>query len=711
MRNRLTGAGTRSLRAILASVCLAAWLAGTSTAAQQPSSLIEVVAGGFKDPVGVAVDGDGSIVVSDRKADTITRIAPDGRRTVLVRGLEGPAGVAFDPDGGLLIVEERGRRVLRRDPSGSLAVVVSGVVGPRWIAAAPDGTVYLSAKRLVRVGKRGTKNDDRGKRMRILELPPSGTLSTVADGFHGLEGLALADGMLYAAVTKTPTDHGRDRTWIVRMPIRADGVTGTPESVLRGRKRVPVGVAIDRLGALFVTNRSGGGNGAGGRGNGGAVLKRLTSGHLASILMRLRKPQGVAFEAAGHLLALEGGNGGRLLRVRAPAPPAISAPAFTNQSSLAITGQAAPDHLVDAFYADDFGRPFASAPADATTGAFTLPVPLAANAETRVSFTATAAGGLGLSSAPETLTIVHDDRLPRVTILDPLAGTHVRDVVTLRARGEDEDSGLAALTFMLDDEVTERVDNPEPGRLLVATAQLDTRQVLEGPRTVTVVATDRAGNAAAAAQLLVVDRTPPDTQIVSGPSGETTETTATFVVTGTDVYSPTLDFAWRLDQGAWSPFGPATTVIVSALPPGAHTFEVKARDPAGNEDPTSAAQTFTVIALRIQITEPADGATVTTPTVWLRGTVEGGNDVAVTIPLPPGMVIPSLPASTEAGTFAVEVPIDATTTTQTAVATDGTTGATATDTIDVVVQPDSPAPPSGFTALRAGSRRTWSPSA
>ena len=175
---------------------------------------MEAVAGGFQDPIGVAVDRNGSIVVSDRKADTITQIAPNGQRTVLLGGLEGPAGVTFDPDGRLLIVEERGRRVLRRDPSGSLAVLASGIVGPRWIAAAPNGTVYLSAKRLVRVGKRRTKgndDDDRGKRMRILELLPSGRLRTVADGFRGLEGLAWADGMLYAAVTSRGQNRIRRR--------------------------------------------------------------------------------------------------------------------------------------------------------------------------------------------------------------------------------------------------------------------------------------------------------------------------------------------------------------------------------------------------------------------------------------------------------------------------------------------------------------------
>ncbi len=712
MNDTLTRAPKRRFRATLVSVCLVASLTGTSTPAARSSSTIEVVAAGFKDPVGVAVDHDGSIVVSDRKAGTITQISTNGRRTVLVSRLEGPAGVAFDPDGGLLIVEQRGRRVLRRDPSGSLAVLAFGIVGPRWITTAPDGTIYLSAKGLTQGRKRSTKNDARGKGMRIMELLPSGRLLTIADGLQGLEGLAWADGMLYAAVTRMPTDRGKNRTRIVRIAIGDGGVAGAPESALIGRGYDVTGIATDRLGALFVAAQSRGGGHSGKRGvsrksnrskkHDGVVLKPFAAASPATVLSGLRDVQGLAFESTGDLLVVEGGKSGRLLRVGAPDPPAIGTPAFTNQSPVALNGQTRPGHLVQAFRADDFTTPLSVTIGAGTTGEFALSVPVALNTDTDLWFVATAAGGLGLSSAPAARTIVHDDRLPRVTILDPIAGTHVRDVATFRARGEDDDSGVAAIVFMLDDAVVATIDNPAPPQTLVGTATLDTRSVAQGPRTVTVVGTDRAGNSSAAAQLLVVDRTPPDTQIVSGPSGETAETTATFVVTGMDVYSPTLDFAWRLDQGAWSPFGPATTIVVNALTPGAHTFQVKARDLAGNEDRTPGAQTFTVTALRIRITEPADGATVTTPSVWIRGTVEGGGDVTVTIPLPPGTVIPSLPASTEAGTFAVEVPIDATTTTLTAIAIDVNTGATATQTISVVVQPDSAAPLSGFTALPAG---------
>ena len=712
MNDTLTRDAKRCFRATLVSVCLVASLASTSTPAARSSSGIEVVARRLSDPIGVAVDRDGSVVIVERKAGTISRMAPNDRRTVLVRGLEGPAGVAFDAAGRLLIVEERGQRVLRRNLSGSLEVLATGIVGPRWITTAPDGTIYLSATRLVGSRKRSAKSHGRGHPMQILQLFPSGELLSIAGGFHRLEGLTWADGGLYAAVEKTSTDRGKNRTWLVRVPIGAGGVAGTAESALTGRGYDPTGVTTDRLGALFVSaDLRGGGNSRkrggsrkrhGSRKHDGVILKPFAAVSPAEILSGLRDVQGLAFGPTGDLLIVEGGKSGRLLRVRAPDPPSINAAVFTNQSPVALNGQTRPGQLVHAFRADDFTTPLSVAVGDGTTGAFTLSVPIAFNTDTHLSFVATAEGGLGLSSAPAAHTIAHDDRLPRVTILDPIPGTHVRDVATFRARGEDDDSGVVALAFMLEDTVVATVDNPAPPQPLVGTATLDTRSVAEGPRTVTVVATDRAGNVSADARLLVVDRTSPEVRIVSGPSGETAETTATFVVAGIDLYSPTLDFTWRLDQGAWSPFRPATTIVVNALTPGAHTFEVKARDLAGNESVNRAVQTFTVTTLQIRIIEPAAGAVVTTETVWLRGIVDGGSDVTVTMPLPPGMAIPSLAASTKAGTFAVEVPVDATTTTLTVNAIDLATGATVVGSVDIVVQLQPTMSLPRLTALPAG---------
>ena len=687
-------------RAALASACVVASLAGTSTPATRLSGAVELVAEGFSDPVGVAVAHDGSIVVSDQKRGAIVRIAPNGQRSVLVSRLERPVGVAFDPQGDPIIVEERGRRVLRRRASGSLEVLATGIIGPRWVAVAPDGTIYLSAVRLTESGKRSAKNHGRGRAMRILALLPSGELRTIASGFHRLEGLVWTADGLYAATERIPTDRGKRRTWLVHVPIGADGAAGTPEPVATGRGHVPTGVTVDRLGALFVTTDSRGRDAS--KKHGGMVLKPLTATSPAPVLSGLRKPRGLAFDPTGDLLVVEAGKPGRLLRLRAPAPPSISAPVFTNQSPIAVSGHASPGQLIEAFGTSSLKHPFATTHADPATGAFTLSVLLRDNTDTSFAATATDRGGLGLTSAPASSTIVHDNGLPRLMIQEPPIGEHVRALTTLHAHGDDDGSGLASLVFMLDDATVATFDNPTPTEPLIGVATVDTRALPEGQRTLTVVGTNRAGNVAAAARLVVVDRSPPDVRILSGPDAETADTTAAFMVAGTDTHSPTLDFSWRLDENTWSPFGPSTTIIARDLRPGVHTFEVRARDLAGNETTNLARQTFTVTTLRVRITEPVTGAVVTTPTVWVRGIVDGGGDVAVTIPLPPGMAIPSLPASIEADTFAVEVPVDLTTTSLTTQAIDVATGATAIDSVDIMVQPRPTVSLPKLTALPAG---------
>jgi dipeptidyl aminopeptidase/acylaminoacyl peptidase len=91
------------------------------------------------------------------------------------------------------------------------------------------------------------------------------------------------------------------------------------------------------------------------------------------------------------------------------------------------------------------------------------------------------------------------------------------------------------------------------------------------------------------------DTTPPDTSITSGPSGATNNPTATFAFVATDDITPgeQLQYSYRLDGDAWSSYSTATTATLT-LADSAHTFAVRARDEAGNQDPTPAQRSFTV---------------------------------------------------------------------------------------------------------------------
>ena len=54
-----------------------------------------------------------------------------------------------------------------------------------------------------------------------------------------------------------------------------------------------------------------------------------------------------------------------------------------------------------------------------------------------------------------------------------------------------------------------------------------------------------------------------------------------------------LEYATRLDHGEWSTYSPATSLTLTVAD-GAHTLAVRARDQAGNQDPTPAERSFAV---------------------------------------------------------------------------------------------------------------------
>jgi hypothetical protein len=95
-----------------------------------------------------------------------------------------------------------------------------------------------------------------------------------------------------------------------------------------------------------------------------------------------------------------------------------------------------------------------------------------------------------------------------------------------------------------------------------------------------------------------VDATRPDSTITSGPQGDIPVGEASFSWTGSDNITPTgnLVYSYRLRglSDNWSAWSGGTSVSYSGLPDGDYTFEVKARDLAGNEDDTPASRSFFV---------------------------------------------------------------------------------------------------------------------
>ena len=131
----------------------------------------------------------------------------------------------------------------------------------------------------------------------------------------------------------------------------------------------------------------------------------------------------------------------------------------------------------------------------------------------------------------------------------------------------------------------------------------------DGQHTLEVAATDVAGNLddSPASSTFTVDADAPETSIDSGPSGLTNDSTPTFGISSDEASST---FECRVDLAEYAPCSPPQ-VTTAQLADGAHTFRVRATDPAGNTDATPAEQTFTVDATNPATTidsGPAEGA-------------------------------------------------------------------------------------------------------
>ncbi|HYE92855.1 MAG TPA: hypothetical protein VEA38_17625, partial [Terriglobales bacterium] len=614
---------------------------------------VDVLADGFGDVVGLVVDRDDAVFVSDRRAGTVTRLTPDGRRRTVASGLSKPAGLALDAHGALLVAEERAGRVVRLDANGRRTTLVDGLRAPRWLAV--DGeTVYLAAHRLKRGALR--ELDEDGDPEVIVAWSPERGLRVFVDDFRQLEGLAVADGVVYAAAKGRRPGRADDGV-VYAIRVLADGAAGAVTPVVAAdRFERPFGLSRDRLGALYVTAKHFGR----GRDRSEDVVVKLAPDRAPTLFASgLGEPHGAAFDADGNLYVADGA-AGRVLRFLAPPVPVLDAtPPFTREPLLRVAGRA--DRAAHVTASGDAGAPVSVL--TGPSGRFAVDVPLLVDASNDVAIVATAQAGEGLSSAAAHVVVTHDAVAPSVVFGVPALG---RGVIAVHASASDAVSGLAGLALARGTQVLPGAVTPAlPAPAASVTAPWDTTGLVDGTHTLSAIATDRAGNPAVVERTVIVDNTPPETTIVSGPPEP-------LVVAGSDNITPAaaLVFSWRLDGGAWSAFAGATTVSLGALAPGAHRFEVRARDQAGNEDATPAVRDFVVGGgMQVAIAAPAVGATVSAGLVVVRGSVTGRPAVAV--------VVNGIMASVAGGEFVAAVPVEPglVTLTATARSADGATAA------------------------------------
>ncbi len=469
-----------------------------TSAAIAATAPYDVLASGFQDPSGVAVQSDGSVLVVDRRAGSLTRISPDGVRQNVLGNLHRPRGVAVAA--GSVFVLEPGR-VLRLDQNGIVSTVSAFPSQARAITSDPRGRIWIAVR------------PSGGSEDAVMRLEASGALTRVASGFKNIRALAADDAGLYVAASLAG-ERG-DRTTLARLRWRPDGGAGPVESLLRNALRQASGVAVDATGDVFVTGRGGDSRPAS-----GVVLKRRTGGDVGVAISGLWRPGAAAFGPDRRLFVVERSVPARVLRFSPPPAPAISVTPFTNRTPIRIAGSSARNTLIKVMPLIDGAGPMAVAIADPDTGGFSVTTPVAENAETRLSVTATAAAGNGLLGLPAIATVVHDDHLPQLEVLEPAGTAHVGTALVARARARDEGSGMQTLRLMIDELTHSAVAAGSEGEPLEANAVVNLAAIREGPHTLTAAASDRAGNWATMARLIVVDRTAPETVIVAGPPAE-----------------------------------------------------------------------------------------------------------------------------------------------------------------------------------------------
>jgi hypothetical protein len=309
----------------------------------------------------------------------------------------------------------------------------------------------------------------------------------------------------------------------------------------------------------------------------------------------------------------------------------------------------------------------------------------------------------------------------------------------VEAQASDDGSGVASFTVRIGTQsltATLTPSLPPPAASVTATGTWDTIAFADGTHTLTAEAEDAAGNPGSATRVLIVDNTPPETAITGGPSGEVATTSVTFTFEGSDnlTAAPSLQFAWRLDGGAWSAFGGATTAQLGGLSEAEHTFEVKARDLAGNEDPSPAARTFTVrLGPSITGVDPTSGPIGTFVTISGTNFQPGTTTVtfnglaAVVRTLTATQITTTVPIGASTGPLTVSTPLGVASVTFTVTLTGDFTLAASPATVRAspAIRPPSASPPPApapspaspacpCSRRRAGSRRpstqrSWRP--
>lgn len=173
-------------------------------------------------------------------------------------------------------------------------------------------------------------------------------------------------------------------------------------------------------------------------------------------------------------------------------------------------------------------------------------------------------------------------------------------------------AGQSLLQCALDSNEAE-IEQPTWGACTSSSSHEATTALVDGSYAFRVKVKDVSGNLVEETRGFTVDTQAPETTIASGPVGTTDDPKPSVGFVSSEEEA---SFACRFDAEAFAACAGASAIPKTTLADGAHSFEVKSTDPAGNVDATPAKRTFTVFtaAPQTKIVSGPEGPTAdTTP--------------------------------------------------------------------------------------------------
>lgn len=236
--------------------------------------------------------------------------------------------------------------------------------------------------------------------------------------------------------------------------------------------------------------------------------------------------------------------------------------------------------------------------------------------------TVTAHDGSGKTAADSiTVTYTPDTTDPTVTITSPTSDVSYTTTVDHIAAGDlagtaSDDKGVTSVSCL-------NSANAESASVSGTTAwatSTDLPLVL-GDNQIVVTATDANGNSGTDTITVTyaVDNTDPTVAITSPSEGFATNAVSVTVNWQGNDNVGVVGYQYRLDAGAWSAMGGATSHTFSGLSQGGHTVDVKAYDARDNNATATVHFTVDLTSPTLSIASPAEGAMVSSTSIGWSG--------------------------------------------------------------------------------------------